>query len=268
MRAVEVTTSLVNLIKCATEDLDKKAKLITLNRTVQIKTRHNENNGDWHTDSREQIANEMIAEAKEEADKLLYETEKLIQKKKLQLQKEDEALQNKIKEALEEARLQGYQEGYDQGRLDGEKSISQSVLEAQRLVDAAKKDYLNKLKEAEPEIVKMAVKITEKVIGETLKQQPEQWTSIVKTVLKEVKEHENIRIIVHPTKYERTIQQKRELLSVLNDSTDLSIYPDQELHENGCLIETSFGTINASIDSQLSEIKRQLIEYIEEFENA
>lgn len=265
---MEVTTSLVNLIKCTTEDLDKKAKLITLNRTVQIKTRHNENNRDLHTDSREQIANEMIAEAKEEADKLLYETEKLIQKKKLQLQKEDEALQNKIKEALEEARLQGYQEGYDQGRLDGEKSISQSVLEAQRLVDAAKKDYLNKLKEAEPEIVKMAVKITEKVIGETLKQQPEQWTSIVKTVLKEVKEHENIRIIVHPTKYERTIQQKRELLSVLNDSTDLSIYPDQELHENGCLIETSFGTINASIDSQLSEIKRQLIEYIEEFENA
>ena len=44
--------------------------------------------------------------------------------------KEEESLHAKISDALEEARVKGYQEGYEAGRNDGMQSVENLIQEA------------------------------------------------------------------------------------------------------------------------------------------
>ena len=43
-----------------------------------------------------------------------------------------------------------------------------------------------------------------------------------------------------------------------------TMYPNGELDEHACYIESENGRIDASIDSQLQEIKRKLMDILEE----
>lgn len=79
-----------------------------------------------------------------------------------------------------------------------------------------------------------------------------------------MREQSEVKVYVHPFYYEMLVQQKDELRAVFNQPTDIFIYPDEQLTENGCVIETPFGRIDASVDTQLQQIKQQLLERLEE----
>lgn len=52
----------------------------------------------------------------------------------------------------------------------------------------------------------------------------------------------------------------REELSLAVDSqAELQILPDSTVKDQGCVIRSSFGSIDARIDTQLAEIKKELV---------
>ena len=67
-------------------------------------------------------------------------------------------------------------------------------------------------------------------------------------------------ILLH---YEELLSKKEELMTIFSNVVNLFIYPDSDLSEDSCLIESSSGRIDASIDTQLSEIKVKLTELLE-----
>ena len=48
-----------------------------------------------------------------------------------------------------------------------------------------------------------------------------------------------IQIHVHPIHYEFLLSKKEELLSIFTKDTNLVIYPDSDLSEDSCLIESA-----------------------------
>ena len=42
-----------------------------------------------------------------------------------------------------------------------------------------------------------------------------------------------------------------------------NIFPDDDLKETDCIIESTFGRIDASVDSQLHELKLKLLQILE-----
>jgi flagellar assembly protein FliH len=76
----------------------------------------------------------------------------------------------------------------------------------------------------------------------------------------EVKREEDIRLFVSPMHYHATVDLTNELSKVTN--TDIVVYPDESKGENGCIIETKYGQIDASLDSQLDELKEKLLEFV------
>lgn len=262
-------TSLVNVIKSVNKTWDE-AKVIQIQPMIQPYEFENDNSStvvDEESLKLKQLEIEIIQKAQEKAKELIEQANEEIQKKKEELMKEEEALHEKITDALEEARVKGYQEGFEAGRTDGFQSAENLIQEATKIVDSSREDYYEKLASADLEIINLAVKIAEKIIGKSIDSEPDYWNQLVKTALKEVREHENIKIFVHPKKFELTKNNKKMLEALLHDSTDIYIYPDDELEENACIIETSFGTIDASVDSQLTEIKKQLLQIVEEMQN-
>ena len=56
--------------------------------------------------------------------------------------------------------------------------------------------------------------------------------------------------------YQYLLSQKEELITIFSHETNLFIYPNEDLPEDGCVIESESGRLDASIDTQLLEIKR------------
>src|SRR5699024_1823464 len=103
--------------------------------------------------------------------------------------------------------------------------------------------------------------IAEKIIGATLKEQPETFLGMVRNVLKDLREVGRVTIYLHPDNYEYVYQQKEELISLLEDPKRISIYADDTLQTDSCIIEYPHGQIDASIDTQLEQVRKSLLEY-------
>jgi flagellar assembly protein FliH len=50
----------------------------------------------------------------------------------------------------------------------------------------------------------------------------------------------------------------------MTTDTDVSIYANAELNADDCYIESAFGRIDISIDTQLQQLKNQLLQLLDE----
>lgn len=60
------------------------------------------------------------------------------------------------------------------------------------------------------------------------------------------------------------VKSKNELKTLVTNDTDLYVYANAELNEQDCFIESAFGRIDLSIDTQLEQLKEQLLDLLDE----
>ncbi|QHE52190.1 flagellar assembly protein FliH [Pontibacillus sp. HMF3514] len=202
-------------------------------------------------------AESKLAEANEQADQALKQAQEKIQLEKEQWEKEKQQL-------VEETTKTAYDEGHEQGKNDAFREYEQLIEEARRIVETAHEDYHHKVEKSEETILNLGLKVAEKILGKKLEDDPSSFLSIVHSVIQEVKELEQLALYVHPDQYSIVINQKNELELIVDHHADLSIYPKNGLQPYQCYIETSFGRVDASIDSQLEEIRTKLFNLLRE----
>ncbi|RLJ74221.1 flagellar assembly protein FliH [Salisediminibacterium halotolerans] len=177
-----------------------------------------------------------------------------------EIEEEKQQIAAEAEKRFKEASQSGYDDGYQQGVAMGKEEYREIINEAKQIVDAAKADYNRRLQKAEPDIIKIAAAMAEKVISRTLDEDACSWTELVKQAVTEVREQEEIKIYVHPDWYEFTLNHQQELQEIAVHTGELVIYPDEQLQVGGCVLETPFGLVDASVDKQLKQIRHQLFE--------
>lgn len=188
------------------------------------------------------------------------EKEAWIEEKKQQQVKMDETAELKANQAAEEGYNQGYSAAVDQVKQD----YSSFIKQAENTVTAAKEDYFKKMEASEPIMLDLAITIAKKIISETLADNEKSWLELLKKAVLEVREQEEVKVYVHPKWFELTLFHKNELQEIALHTRELLIYPDEYLQEDGCIIETPYGQMDVSLDSQLLEIKKSLFEKLRE----
>lgn len=161
-----------------------------------------------------------------------------------------------------------YQEGFDAGQVEGRESgfseYIQLIDEAKNVIDQAKQSFMSHIDNAETVILELAISAAEKIIHSTLNEEPDKYIPLVKNALKEARDFKEVQIHVHPAKYEELIDAEEELQAIFPHEVQCYIYPDADLDEHACFIESENGRIDASVDTQLSEIKKALVELLGE----
>lgn len=248
--------------------IETEKKTIALKKILQAQT-----DNEIITDRDEQIASKKseladqeLKRALEEADNIRKEAENEYQQFQQRMNDELIANQEQAEQLFKQAEDNGYNEGFQNGLQEGQKQYEAFIQEAKDIVAASKNDYFKRLEEAEPTIIHLALKVAEKVITETIEEKDERWLSVVKAVINEVREQEQVKLYIHPNWYELVMSYKDELLLLVPNCDHLYIYPDVHLDEHGCTIETAYGKIDASVDSQLTEIKRTLLAKLKELD--
>jgi len=205
----------------------------------------------------------FIEEAKEEASRILKQAkqERDLLYEKMNLQREAWTQEKELLKSA--AHEEGYKEGKEIGEQKGYTEYQDLLQEARQVVQSSRKDYQTYLETSEKTILDLATKIAAKIIGTKIEENKDYFSALVKKALKEVKDFPEVKLHVHPFHYEELLSKKEELMTVFSNVVNLFIYPDSDLSEDSCLIESSSGRIDASIDTQLSEIKLKLTELLE-----
>jgi flagellar assembly protein FliH len=233
-------------------------------RIISIKTLFNANieEGLRSETTIEIDKDEILANAQLEANNLVRQAKDEAEKVKEQINLEKQHWEQELQRLRMIAEQEGFEQGVMQGRDQGLLEFQDIIQTAQEVVVASKNEYQKQVESADETILNIALAVAEKIINQKLEDR-EQFIPIVKKALKDARDYREIQLHIHPTHYGFLLSHKDELMGLFPRETDFYLYPDDSLSEWSCIIESSNGRIDASVDSQLVEIKRMLQEILE-----
>lgn len=202
-----------------------------------------------------EFAEEQVRAASMEAEQLLLDAKMQIENWWNERRQQDEHL-------IEAIKSEGYSQGFEEGKAQAEimlqSKIEEMMNEAASVLQQAYTEKGRIIQEAEPFLVDLSCAIAEKVIDKQLDLEPEYTIELIKKSLSRKREQGVLTLCVAPS-YFSFIQAAREELSLVIDSqAELQIIPDATVRDRGCVIRSSFGSVDARIDTQLTEIKKEL----------
>lgn len=203
------------------------------------------------------VQNELL-HARNELEEILKEKHSLIQQTKEKVIQEKSNWETEKNQWIDEAKEQGFNEGFSLGKEESLSKYQQFLDEANVLSEAALKDYHTTIEKSTETILDIAIHTAKRILNEKFTENPDAFLDIVQTAIQEIKDQPVISIYLHPGNYGIVLQQKEELIRLLENEAKLSIYTRENIAENSCLIEHPFGQIDASVDTQLQQIRSAL----------
>ncbi len=209
----------------------------------------------------------ILAEARARAAKLLEEAEKDAADAITAVNDERTRWEQEKQVLAEEARSSGYQQGLIEGRNAAENEYRNRLEEAAKIVSETKRRSQKRLEDSEFQLLSLGLRAAEQIVKTELDENKVLFRNIVTEVIKEARTHGEIDIYVHPEQFVLISDKVDDFKEALQKEVQFSVYPDDRLEPLSCILESSFGRIDASVDSQLSEIRRKLTEMMESGRN-
>ncbi len=145
-------------------------------------------------------------------------------------------------EALAEARQAGYQEG---------------LAQAAEVLVRARAEARQLRKTAEQRLVRLAVRIAERILDAQLRLEPEYVVSVARKTMEQVSWCRKLVFRVHPEDLAFLERHRQSLLAQAGEA-DVEFVADGEVCRGGCILETEVGRIDATLDSQLRAVEQAL----------
>lgn len=216
-----------------------------------------------------------LVSAREEATKILQETGIMVKelldsaRKQVEenLQQAREEAENIVLEARDEvdalkehAKEDGYRQGFDKAMQEANAQAEDIKAQARKTLEAAREQHDNIINEAEKDIITLVTSVAQKIIGCELTTRPELVGGIVRAAILKATDREELVIRVNPEDLEYVNSLNEELRKDTQGMRSLRIISDSIISRGGCMVETSNGSVDATLERQLSEIREAFME--------
>lgn len=214
--------------------------------------------------------NEIINKAKFEAEKIIKEAkeekENILEEGEDQKESLIQAAYERSKAILEKSKEDGYNTGYDQGKENGyTEGYDKGKANSDKLIEEAleikegyfqdRKDLLNKV---ERDVIELVVEIYEKIFTEKKEEDSDLIVSLVVNGIENLDVTDKLTIITSKEDYDILEMSRDLILAKASMISDLEIKYDSTMEKGDCILETPKGSIDASLDNQLAEVKEIL----------
>lgn len=166
---------------------------------------------------------------------------------------ESEAI-DQAKVLFEKTKQEAYEQGLKDGFMEGQNSAEHLIQEAL----AIKEDWLEKRLQMvavlEKESIQLVLASLEKILGETY-QTPEYVEQLIRVGMSNMAYTESVVIRVSERDYNYAFALKEKVLAMAENIDTLEIKADYALKPGQVYIETQTGVIDASIQTQLDQIR-------------
>ncbi len=202
------------------------------------------------------VEEEPVVYAGPDPEELLAEARERI------FQMEDEAkaaLEEERLRVIEEARNEGYSQGFQKGEQEGKAQFDslKSELEVQkRQIEA---EYQQLVEELEPRFIDTLTSIYEHLFHVELGQHKEILVHLIGSAMSRAGSSKTYLVHVAKEDFPYVSSQKSVIQdSVMALNATVEIIEDISLRENECLIETDGGIFDCGLGTQLSELTRKI----------
>jgi len=160
--------------------------------------------------------------------------------------------EHRIRQAREEGRAEG--EAQAKARADEE---VRSTIERLAAAIAEIDQYRGQLlRQTETDAVRLSIAIARRVLRRELTVDPGAIEGLVRAALERLQSQESCKVRMHPD----FIPALRDCVERMGMESRVEIIPDAAQEPGAAVFEMSRGCLNASIDSQLKEIERGLVD--------
>lgn len=168
-------------------------------------------------------------------------------------------LEHQHSRQVAEAHRRGFQEGEASSRAQAQAAIQPAIERLARTVEelAALRPHLRR--DAEANLLKLAVEIARRVLRRELTADAEALRGVIQVALERLQSQEICRARVHPEQ-EAVL---RRCLGQPGTARNIEILPDAALERGALIFETARGNLDASVETQLCEIERGLTDRLQ-----
>ncbi len=172
------------------------------------------------------------------------------------------------KNEIEAAREQGHEAGFQEGLVEG-KQTAKEELQAEvdaklkklesllETIVAATRDYFGL---AEQKLVKFALMIAGKIIGDAANAHEGIATGLAKEALKQANERTTVSVLCHPDDEAELQAAEMDLKTVSEGIQEIEVRTSPHVSRGGIILETHGGSVDATIETILEELHIALLE--------
>jgi len=219
-----------------------------------ISKRTNEDTGD------------IIAKAKYEAYKTLQdaqlEYDVILNNAKQEAEQIISEAYTKSNEILESAKKDGYDEGLSQGQEAGLNEVDSIIEEAKEI----KQDILFKknamAKSLEGQIIDLVISCVKKIIDYEIEKDHQLLLNLVKRGIEKCVYTDSLVIRVSSNDYETVNLSKNKIYIMTEGIDSIEIKKDPALNDGSIIIQTTSGTVEASLQTQIVQIEQMFHEIL------
>lgn len=158
-------------------------------------------------------------------------------------------------------REQAKREGGEQGREEAKQEILPALVAFRDAAQALIVFEEQLVSRSAPWIARLALEIAEKAIGVALEENPQIVASVLERAKHEVVEATQLRIWLHPADHILLSELQPDLITVgAAPGRQIEIVASEEIGRGGCRLETEMGIVDATLPTQIEEIRRQLLD--------
>lgn len=178
----------------------------------------------------------MLEKANAEADRIIEDA-----------RKEAESIRNTAKE-----------EGYQSGRDEALAELLEAKAQFEKECEDMEAQYNDLLKEIEPKMVDVITSVYEKVFGDNFYSRRDVMVCLLNKALMDIETTEQVIIHVSPKDYDMLVGMKASIFEKTPLKNEPEINQRDDYEKGQAKIETPFGIVDCSIDTELKELKRTL----------
>ncbi len=202
---------------------------------------------------------EKILKADSLAEKVLIPSPKVLKREVYEATRDARDVvtvaQERAKQIIEEAerqrdaiREQARQEGIEQGLTEWNRILAQARQRSEELV-----------KGWEDTMLRLSIRVAEKIVGEQLRLHPDTIVGIVREVLKSIRPGKHLSIQVNQAEAPQVRARIERLKEALGSSSEIEIVASASVPPGGCVIESELGIIDARLETQLKCLEDALV---------
>lgn len=153
----------------------------------------------------------------------------------------------------------GFASGERAGREFGLKQVEASHQLVTRLIDELQGIKPALLKNAEKEILQIAVAVSRRILRQEISHNPERLLGSIRAVLQKMGRIETLVIHLHPQDLDRLRKEGNKVVELVGSVQWFRLEPDANLLQGECVVESNDQIVDLRIDSQLSVIQEELL---------
>jgi flagellar assembly protein FliH len=164
----------------------------------------------------------------------------------------------RITQMEEDAREAGREQGYAAGHTSAEEELVPVIMTIRELIESIRAQRSAAIAAAEPELVRIAMAVAERVIHGELQTNQSVIVENVRQALTRLVSREVVTLRVNPVDLD-TIRARRDEIVAAGDVEHLRIVEDPRIDRGGVIVETDAGTIDSKVATQIREARRAIL---------